>query len=48
MKGNIISTNFEPHEPVILVQSTKIGTHDDKAIQSNMVKEHSGLNRKCT
>ena len=26
--------NFEPHECVILVQSTKIGTHKNKAIHS--------------
>ena len=26
-----MSTNFEPHECVIFVQSTKIGTHENKA-----------------
>ena len=30
-----MATNFEPHEWVILVQSTKIGTHENKAIYSN-------------
>ena len=34
MKQNIMSTNFEPHECVIFVQSTKIGTHENKAIHS--------------
>ena len=29
-----MSTNFEPYERVILVQSTKIGTHKIKAIHS--------------
>ena len=27
MQENIMATDFEPHEGVILVQSTKIGTH---------------------
>ena len=30
MTENIMVTNFEPHERVILVQSTKIGTHEIK------------------
>ena len=34
MKENIMATNFDPHEYVILVQSTKIGTHENKAIHS--------------
>ena len=34
MKENTMSTNFEPHEDVIFVQSTKIGTHENKAIHS--------------
>ena len=34
MKGNILAMNFEPIEFVILVQSTKIGTHENKAIHS--------------
>ena len=34
MKENAIATNFEPHEFVIFVQSTKIGTHENKAIHS--------------
>ena len=29
-----MATNFEPHECVIFVQSTKIGTHENKAIHS--------------
>ena len=29
-----MSTNFEPHEDVIFVQSTEIGTHENKAIHS--------------
>ena len=31
---NTMATNFEPHECVISVQSTKIGTHENKAIHS--------------
>ena len=30
-----MATNFEPHECVMFVQSTKIGTHENKAIHSN-------------
>ena len=29
-----MTTNFEPHDGVIFVQSTKIGTHENKAIHS--------------
>ena len=29
-----MATNFEPHECVNFVQSTKIGTHKNKAIHS--------------
>ena len=29
-----MATNFEPHKCVIFVQSTKIGTHKNKAIHS--------------
>ena len=29
-----MATNFEPHECVIFVQSTKIGTHENKATHS--------------
>ena len=32
-------TNFEPHECVIFFQSTKIGTHENKAIHSIMFKQ---------
>ena len=34
MKENTIATNFELHECVIFVQSTKIGTYENKAIHS--------------
>ena len=34
MKGNTIAKNFEPRECVTLVQSTKISTHENKAIHS--------------
>ena len=34
MKENTIATNSEPHELVIFVQSTKIGTQENKAIHS--------------
>ena len=29
-----MATNFKPHEYVIFVQSTKIGTHENKAVHS--------------
>ena len=29
-----MATNFEPHECLIFLQFTKIGTHKDKAIHS--------------
>ena len=29
-----MTTNFESHECIIFVQSTKIGTHENKAIHS--------------
>ena len=32
MKKNTKATNFEPHEYVIFVQSTKISTNENKAI----------------
>ena len=35
MEENTMATNFEPHECIIFVQSTKIGTHENKAIHSN-------------
>ena len=35
MKENTMATNFEPHKCVIFVQSNKICTHENKAIQSN-------------
>ena len=35
MKENIMATNFEPNECVIFVQSTKIGTHENKIIHNN-------------
>ena len=34
MKENTMATNCEPDECVIFVQSTKIGTHENKAIHS--------------
>ena len=30
-----MATNFEPHKCVIFVQSTKIGSHENKAIHSS-------------
>ena len=36
IKKNIMATSFEPHECVILVQSTKIATHENTAIHSNL------------
>ena len=32
MKETILTMNFEPHECIIFLQSTKIGTHENKAI----------------
>ena len=32
MTENTMATNFEPHESVIFVQTTKIDTHENKAI----------------
>ena len=37
MKENTMAMNFEPQECVIFVQSTKIGTHDNKAIHSIII-----------
>ena len=34
MKENIIATKFEPYECISFAQSTKIGTHENKAIHS--------------
>ena len=34
MKENTMAKNFEPHECVIFVKSTKIGTHENKGIHS--------------
>ena len=34
MKKNTVATNFETHECVFFVQTTKIGTHENKAIHS--------------
>ena len=38
MKENTTATNFGPHECVIFLQSTKIGTHENKAIHSTIYK----------
>ena len=35
MKENTMATNFDSHECVIFCQSTKIGTHENKAIHSS-------------
>ena len=35
-----MATKFEPHECVIFVKSTKIGTHENKVIHSNCLKQH--------
>ena len=36
MKEYTMTTNFEPHECVIFVQSTKIDTDENKAIHSSL------------
>ena len=36
MKENTIASNFDPHECVIFVQSTKIGTHENKDIHNRL------------
>ena len=41
MKDNILATNFEPHKCVILVQSKKIGTQENKAIHSTLFSSNS-------
>ena len=35
-EGNIMATNFESHECIIFLQSAKIGSHENKAIHSNI------------
>ena len=35
-EGKYFATKFEPDKWVILVQSTKIGTHENKAIHSTL------------
>ena len=36
MKENMMTTNFEHQERVIFIQSTKIGTHENKANHSTV------------
>ena len=38
-----MTTNFEPHECVIFVQSTKIGIHENKAIHSIWIEKYSAI-----
>ena len=38
-----MATNFEPHKCVIYVQTTKICTHQNKAIHSTSFKETEPL-----
>ena len=40
-EGKYLATSFEPHECVIFVQSTKIGTHEIKAIHSICLQRYS-------
>ena len=40
IKENTMATNFEPHECVIFVLSTKIGTHENKGIHSMSLYEN--------
>ena len=47
MKENVMATNFEPHEYVIFVQSTKIGTHENKAIHSMAIKSNGPDIKAC-
>ena len=56
MKENTFAANFEPHECVIFVQSTKISTHENKAIHNcardtlsavNMVIFIGEIHKKC-
>ena len=35
-----MATNFEPHEGVSFAKSTKIGTHENKAIHSKTYRNH--------
>ena len=32
MRENALTTNFEPHERMNFAQTTKIGTHENKAL----------------
>ena len=55
MKENTMATNFESHECVIFVQSTKIGSHENEAIHSmymvtriGMVVNHRNVRRDVT
>ena len=32
-----MTTNFKPHKCLIFLQSTKIGTHENKAIHNNHI-----------
>ena len=41
MTENTKATNFEPHECVIFVQSTKMGNHENKAIHSTRCPPNS-------
>ena len=40
MKENIMATDFEPQEGLILVQSKKIGTHENKAIHNTCIEKY--------
>ena len=38
-----MTTNIDPQECVIFVQSTKIGTHENKAIHSSLERNYKQL-----
>ena len=43
-----MATNFEPHECVIFARSTKIGTHENKAIHSSTTFSTNNLQTDIT
>ena len=44
MKENYITANFEPHELVSFAQSTKIDTHENKAMHSTLFNIFLSMN----
>ena len=47
IKENTMTTNFEPHECSIFLQSTKIGTQENKAIHSIRKQKDKNIGVQC-